>query len=323
MRHGFWVVLWTALATFAAKADVVGADDRIEVRHSSEKIRTLGKSIAVHTTRSKLVELPGKDSYLFVRSTASREHGFCDDMRFAEQEVNGECTATLIGPDEVLLAAHCITEQPAESPFDLRPRCETSAFLFDFRQKDDGSEPGAPAKTDVYFCRSIQRFLTEPAPEKKTLKDDGKRLDDYVFVKLDREVKGHVPLRLSEDEMEEARLLQSANGERVVLHHPHGLVQKVSPVSNLQLTSSNVVRASIDVSHGSSGAPIVDVETGTVLAILKGVTYPNDYKDSTRDKEKACRREFVFPESERAAISVRAHLGIQLRDKKVKPRLTQ
>jgi hypothetical protein len=324
MHQGFVSAVLAAGLSLVAMGDVVGADDRIELRHAEPRVRALGRSVALHTTRHRLVKLRGPaNPWTLLNSSKARVHGYCPETRFADQGVGGECTATLVGPDEVLLAGHCLEEKGPENPFDLRPRCESSVFVFDVSQRDDGTEPFSHLRDEqVYYCRSVRRFVTQPAPG-KGLKDDGKRLDDYAFVKLDRAVLGGAPLPLPANEEEEVRLLSDNKRERIVLHHPHGVPQKVSPVGAVELTSSNVVRADIDVSRGSSGAPIVDVETGTVLAILKGVTYPKAYLEEKWDKERRCRVEFTFPDDERPVIAVRTTLGVRLKSGAVPPKATQ
>lgn len=310
------------LAAFVAHADIVGSDDRIEVRHASKAVEKLARSVALHTTKSKIIELKGGELML-LRSTVAREYNYCDDVRFAEQGVGGDCTATLVGPKEVLLAAHCIQEKEPEGFLDLRARCDTSAFLFDFRADNDGKEPENVAKRNVYECKSMKRFRTEPATGRTALKDDGKRIDDYVFVTLDRPVEGATPLRLPQDEAEELAFLKDRRRDKVVIHHPFGVVQKVSPVVEIETTESNLVRTDADVSRGSSGSPLVDVASGTVLGVMMGVTYPKDHLEKGRDTKLRCHREHVFAADERPSLAVRATTGVDLREERLKPKPRQ
>src|SRR4029453_16702871 len=66
----------------------------------------------------------------------------CPDERFASQPANADCSATLIAPDIMLTAGHCINN------------CADSRFVFDYYVTANGTLP-AITQDDVYACSTF------------------------------------------------------------------------------------------------------------------------------------------------------------------------
>lgn len=170
------------------------------------------------------------------------------------------CSVTLIGPDLAIMAGHCMEDVAAEA--------ESASVTFDYETTATGGRPPgyAPVFHKVVGVRNYR------------WNDPVKQLD-YVLLQLAVPPGGIqapiIPLRNS----------LPAVGEKVFgIHHPNGAVKKISPNSNagwegtvLSIQSSGpakYIRVSLDVSGGSSGSGLFDMQ-GRYLGTLSSGTAGN------------------------------------------------
>ena len=153
------------------------------------------------------------------------------------------CSVTLVGPDLVLTAGHCMT-----NPVD---DAASGSVTFDFDVNCDGSKPGS------YNARFFK--------VKEVIKQRWDGTFDYCLFRL-KTAPGLPSIQIRHD--------LPAVGEQVFgIHHPNGAVKKISlPHTSLAtVTASNAnsvnVPSNFHVSGGSSGSGLFDM-AGRILGVL-------------------------------------------------------
>jgi len=156
------------------------------------------------------------------------------------------CTVTLIGPDTVITAGHCMSD-PIED-------AKSSSITFDYRTNCDGSRPAG------YNARFIK--VKEVIRQRYA---DGSN-NDYCLLRLKVPSGGLgiPPITVRTD--------LPAVGEQVFgIHHPNGAVKKLSipHTSFATVTSSfaSSIGVDLDVAGGSSGSGLFD-SAGRIIGVL-------------------------------------------------------
>ncbi|MBN2502905.1 MAG: trypsin-like peptidase domain-containing protein [Anaerolineales bacterium] len=167
----------------------------------------------------------------------------CSAQRFADQLAPGFCTGFLIDDQLLLTSAHCIPSAAA---------CENTRFVFGYQMNMAG-EAGTLTDNNVYACDSLEAIV-----------QDQTTLMDYALVRLDRPT-GLPGLVLTEE-------AAAFDEELASLGHPSGLPMKIATgawVLEADAEKPYFV-ASLDVFAGSSGSPVIDMQTYTVKGMLMG-----------------------------------------------------
>jgi V8-like Glu-specific endopeptidase len=250
------ITLLVALsATAYTKADVsvsrivYGQDNRVETYQASELQQLLANSTAGMLPNLKAVDVG--THVMLPPATIVKDFGLCADERFAEQPSSVICSGFLVGPDLLVTAGHCITNQTA---------CDEMTWVFDYKVKEDSKKTDILVpKENVYKCSKVIDAKLEGG---------GANTRDYALVKLDRVVKGRTPLKFRT-----AGKIQDMQSI-MVIGHPSGLPQKVADNANVYDNNKNTYfLTNLDTFGGNSGSAVFDAKTGTVEGILvRGAT---------------------------------------------------
>src|SRR5690606_25746745 len=186
-RH--WCALWTCLwaAVFVmgcfegpqAEVEVTkkrtdeiiyGVDDRREPFEYADSERFTESAVALIPVDRLREEPSGQLS--FDAPTLGESAGLCPGERFEEQPSAAECSGTLVAPDLVLTAGHCLVSVP----------CPQLRLVFDYRVDPDG---GLVKLThdQVYQCGEVVVQQFDAAL-------------DFAVVRLERPVLGRTPASL-------------------------------------------------------------------------------------------------------------------------------
>ncbi|MBL6988864.1 MAG: trypsin-like peptidase domain-containing protein [Bacteriovoracaceae bacterium] len=166
----------------------------------------------------------------------------CSWERFSEQTAVAECTGFLVGPDVLVTAGHCAPTKKI---------CEDYYWVFDFKLKEDGTNPRYFLHDQIYSCKElIYSSLYYPTP-------------DIAVIRLDREVVDRAPLTFRDVD----KVADNAN--LVVIGHPSGLPSKVSLSGTIvDNTNPQFFTAHVDTFSGNSGSPVFDLTSGLVEGVL-------------------------------------------------------
>ena len=220
---------------------IYGSDDRLDLYQvQSNKLLELadstvglfeGSDVAIEGGRAKLSTRPYGTGY-----------SLCKEEPFYDQVSGAFCSGSLIGPDLLMTAGHCITSQAS---------CEGTKFVFGFGIKKQGELPTSVASSEVYGCKTLigREQVNSGA--------------DWALIKLDRPVSGHKPLTLNRT---------GAIADKTplfVIGHPAGLPTKVAGGAWVRDSSpSGYFKANLDTYGGNSGSGVFNAKTGLIEGIL-------------------------------------------------------
>jgi alpha-tubulin suppressor-like RCC1 family protein len=222
---------------------IFGADGRREVyafAPGSLEVRLASASAAVVPASALRTSADGAVE-LSAPSLRSRV-GLCADEPFGDEPTAAVCSATLIAPDLLLTAGHCVTADG----------CAATRFVFDYAMSSV-SELAPLLPRNIYSCADVvvHRFDER---------------NDYSIVRLDRSVEGRAPVTVRAD----ARPLNAA-ASLIAVGHPTGLPQKISlaaSVNDPRAASMDYFTAHIDSFPGNSGSGVFLEKTGELAGML-------------------------------------------------------
>lgn len=228
---------------------VYGADDRVEAYAAPPEWRRLAESTAAVFKGDKVAP----DGGLVLESFA-RRHNMCPGQRFTEQPSGSYCSASLVAPDVVLTAGHCLF-LPSDRARDTDvPECGNMKFVFGYALARAGDDVRRAAPGDVYRCSEV---LAREYP------GTGARLGDYALIRLDRPAAGRAPLALE-------RGRGPARGDPVaVIGNPSGLPTKVAAGATVRDADDPwFFVADLDSFGGNSGAAVFDARTKRLVGLV-------------------------------------------------------
>jgi len=162
------------------------------------------------------------------------------------------CSVTLIGPDTIIFAGHCVT--------DIMEETKSASVIFNYQLEADGSVPN-PYQGRFHKVR--EHLLHKNIGEL-----------DYCTMRLDVPPGGLgiAPIQVRHD-------LPGPNEDVFGIHHPNGTAKKLSrpQAQGFQKISSNAtpgIKVNLDVAGGSSGSGLFDA-AGRIVGILSSGTACN------------------------------------------------
>lgn len=257
----------------AAQVDgqvIYGSDDRIDLYQAeSAQLRSLADS-TVALMQASDVKAEGGTSRL-VTEHYGTGNGLCKDEPFYDQVTAAFCSGSLVAPDIIMTAGHCVTSESA---------CAGTKFVFGFSVKEKGKMPLTVATKDVYGCKKLLG---------REQVNDGA---DWALIKLDRAVSGHIPLKLN------LTGVITNKTPIVVIGHPAGLPTKIAGGADVRDASKpGFFIANLDTYGGNSGSAVFNAKTGLVEGILvRGETdyvYRGSCRVSNVCTDDGCRGEDV------------------------------
>ena len=160
---------------------IYGVDDRLEYYQvGSRRWRKMGDSVValIYNRNIESPKVPWDANQLLELSLSNYglSFGLCPHEAFGDQSIVAHCTGSLIGPDLILTAGHCVEDQD---------HCQSSSFVFDFSYKSPQSTPTSVRAGNVYSCKKLIHSEVLPG-----------RSSDFAIVQLDRIVADRQPLAI-------------------------------------------------------------------------------------------------------------------------------
>lgn len=217
---------------------IYGQDNRVDTLESSNPLyRRLADSTAARIlTRN----LRGEGNNVFVSAgTMKEELNVCSSARFSHQQVAADCSGTLVAPNLIVTAGHCMMSASA---------CEQYSWVFNYRVRNARLSAVTLRARDVYSCKKVTKFEMT----------DGR---DFALVQLDRPVSNAVPVKVATS--------QPRVGTKVLtIGNPSGLPQKISDGAVVKSVSETEFKATLDTFNRGSGSPVFNAQSGELLGLL-------------------------------------------------------
>lgn len=174
--------------------------------------------------------------------------GFCSDTKFAGQPHLANCSASLVAPNIILTAAHCVEN--------VKSGCGDFKIVFDYALGEDLSI----IKDDlVYECKKVLYYKFD-----QTLQSD-----DIALIQLDRNVTDRLPIKISKKLLDESEQLS-------MIGYPLGLPQKSDDEGSVTSVDfkNKSFKHNLDTFSCNSGGPIFN-KNGEQVGVLVRGTGPN------------------------------------------------
>jgi V8-like Glu-specific endopeptidase len=262
--------------TAQAEVNVIyGQDDRLDMYQVTDAMhRELADSTVVLMRRSSIQQNASGELAISAPRWGTARN-MCSNERFADQPSGGFCSGSLIAPNIMLTAGHCITSESA---------CASTSFVFGYAVNREGLYPRTTVSNQVYNCASIIR------------REQVGSGADYALIRLDRAVQNHASLRIANRTTQ----MEAPNGTGLIMiGHPAGLPTKVEAGGRIRSNSpSGFFVATTDSYGGNSGSAVFNAVTGEIEGVL--VRGEQDYVSTSAGcsvskvcAEGACRGEDV------------------------------
>ena len=220
---------------------IYGSDTRIDLYQTNDsRLLSLADS-TLALFQAANVTSDGTTAKLAVQNYG-QSMNLCKEEPFFEQGSGAFCSASLVAPDVIMTAGHCVT---------TAEECAGIKFVFGFAIKSQGGETDSVPASEVYGCKELigRQQINDGA--------------DWALVRLDRPVAGHVPLKL------DLTGTVAKGDEVLVIGHPSGLPTKIAGGAHVRDASNDgFFVANLDTYGGNSGSAVFNATTGLVEGVL-------------------------------------------------------
>lgn len=222
---------------------VYGDDDRTDVvEHPDPALRARARESIAALVPATAVDASAAPAVALVSPPLMEAQRLCPGERFAAQPTAARCSGTLIAPDLVLTAGHCVS----------RSTCGEDRFVFGY-VVDEAGELEAIGTDAVFSCAEVVARSSEV---------------DYAIVRLDRPTdREPAPVRTGCFSLEPGEPL-------VMFGFPSGLPLKIDDggVVLADDAGDGRLRATVDAFAGSSGSGVFDAEGRLVAIAARGLS---------------------------------------------------
>ncbi|MDD2805311.1 MAG: serine protease [Elusimicrobiales bacterium] len=224
---------------------IYGGDSRRDFYQVTDAAERSALPAAVSLFRDSALAASGENFAPGGQLLGHQSRGLCPGTRFFEQRSAAFCSGTLIAPDLVLTAGHCMGDKNKPAS-----RCARTRFVFGFAVTAEGRQPGVLGGENVYSCAEVKLYTHD-------------NTGDYAVVRLDRAVTGRRPARLY------TAAPPAAGAPIFTIGGPYGLPLKVSDDAEVRSVSAGKTffTTNLDTSGGNSGGGIFSARTGRLLGV--------------------------------------------------------
>ena len=243
-----------AFAQEGPDKSIYGPDNRIELYNAAPDTFKMAASVVSLWDASRVKQDAAGKTFTLTTENFGARLNLCPGEKFREQPIGAFCSGSLVGPDMIMTAGHCVTDET---------KCRSTKIVFGFAlAKAGGTATTKMAQSEVYTCKKIvKRFI---GGEPGSANPAGQNLGpDYALIQLDRKVTGHTPLPVN-------RTDSIKKGDKLmVIGHPVGLPLKIAAGASVRDASKvGYFVADLDTFGGNSGSPVFNTATRLIEGIL-------------------------------------------------------
>ncbi len=265
---------------------IFGSDDRMDVIHDGYKNHLLAPAIAMSVgsnyflpqTNSDLVNL---DFYL---ASDSYNVGLCAEEKFSKQYANWlNCTGFLVSENVMVTAGHCMVfnhsgTKPALVENGPTSMCSDFDWVFDFKAKGTGQvDIAGYSPEQTARCEKVIYAEITPDVIEKNGAVIGEYGLDFAIIQLDRSFPKRRVLNF-------ASRPAKKNQSLFAVTYPSGLPMKIARNARvLEDHFANFFTANLDISSGSSGGPVFNLQNEVVGIVVRGSPGEDYIWDDKRD----------------------------------------
>lgn len=215
-----------------------GVDDRENISETNAEIQALARSVPALIQKHRLISI-NKDEYALKGLELITDMKMCPGEKFSKESIVANCSASLIAPNKILTAAHCLYGEDYS--------CDTYNIVFDYLSN-------RVLKKNVYSCKEILFFnfnLRLPGI-------------DLAIIELDRNVEDREAVKISYD-LKVGDPLQ-------MIGYPLGISQKYVGVGEVETIDSSLhsFKHNLDSFSVNSGGPIFNKNLEQVGVLVRG-----------------------------------------------------
>lgn len=228
-------------------ASIYGKDDRVDTIQAPAHLQDLARSVPALVQKNRIKALANGQFELI--GNPMTKMGLCKDALFAEEANIANCSASFIGGNKILTAAHCFNEDTY--------KCENYHVVFDYQRSEIPMQaPHILDQSQVYNCKKIVFSEFD-----RTLVGI-----DLAIIELDREVENRTPVELN------LKQTLKKNDPLVLIGYPLGISQKIVEDGKvLGVDKKNVsFKHNLDSFSVNSGSPIFSNEGIQVGVLIRG-----------------------------------------------------
>jgi len=231
-------------------------DDRTDYYATTADLQAIGDSVCAQMASNALSD-NGDGTYTLNASTLGADYApLCAGERFGDQPTAADCTATLIAPDVLVTAGHCLENG-------MQTDLNSLYFVFDYDIKQAGAYPSMFTTDQVFRASQVLGYMME-----------GDTANDWAVLKLDRAPTGRTPVPVRSSGS------ISVGQSVVAIGFGAGLPMKFSDNATVQSLVDFGFEADLDIIGGNSGGPIINADTGMIEGVLSADQGIDDYMDN-------------------------------------------